>query len=81
MLFRTSQSKLCSGNNKLYLRQNEQNEIEQVDFLKFLSVFINEHLSWSKPVFLKVSHLAAKGGIHNLKGGKFVKGGIGEEFE
>ena len=31
--------------------------------------------------FSKVSHLAPQGGICKLKGGKIVKGGIGEECE
>ena len=43
-------------------------------------VFRNQ-ITFSKPVFLKVSHLAPQEGICNLKGGKIVKEGIGEECE
>ena len=35
----------------------------------------------SSPMFLKVIHWSPQGGICNLKGGKIVKEGIGEECE
>ena len=53
ILFKTVQSKLITKKQTLTLRQNE---IEQVKCIKFLSVYIQEHLSWSR----HINHLISK---------------------
>ena len=50
---RTVQSKLITKKQTLTLRQNE---IEQVKCIKFLGVYIQEHLSWSR----HINHLISK---------------------
>ena len=53
ILFKTVQSKLITKKQTLTLRQNE---IEQVKCIKFLGVYIQEHLSWSR----HINHLISK---------------------
>ena len=53
ILFRTAQSKLTTTKQALVLRQNK---IEQVECRKFLGVYIQEQLSWSK----HINHLISK---------------------
>ena len=52
-LFKTAQSKLTTKKQTLTLRQNK---IEQVKCIKFLGVYIQEHLSWSR----HINHLISK---------------------
>ena len=47
VLFRTAQSKLTTKKQALVLRQNK---IEQVECIKFLGVYIQEHLTWSRHI-------------------------------
>ena len=47
VLFSTVQSKLTTKKQALVLRQNK---IEQVEFIKFLGVYIQEHLTWSRHI-------------------------------
>ena len=53
ILFKTVQSKLITKKQTLTLRQNE---IEQVKCIKFLGVYMQEHLSWSR----HINHLISK---------------------
>ena len=53
VLFKTAQSKLTTKNQTLTLRQNK---IEQVECIKFLGVYIQEHLSWLR----HINHLIPK---------------------
>ena len=53
VLFRTAQSKLKTKKQDLVLRQNK---IEQVKCIKFLGVYIQEHLAWSR----RINHLISK---------------------
>ena len=53
VLFRTAQSKLTTKKQDLVLRQNK---IEQVEYIKFLGVYIQEHLTWSR----QINHLVFK---------------------
>ena len=53
VLFRTAQSKLTTKKQALVLRQNK---IEKVECIKFLGVYIQEHLSWSR----HINHLISK---------------------
>ena len=53
VLFNTAQSKLTTKKRTLTLRQNK---IEQVECIKFLGVYIQEHLSWSR----HINHLISK---------------------
>ena len=53
VLFRTAQSKLTTKKQDLVLRQNK---IEQVEYTKFLGVYIQEHLTWSR----QINHLIFK---------------------
>ena len=59
ILFKTVQSKLITKKQTLTLRQNE---IEQVKCIKFLGVYIQEHLSWSR----HTNHLISK--LHSVLG-------------
>ena len=45
VLFRTAQSKLTTKKQDLVLRQNK---IEQVESIKFLGVYLQKHLTWSR---------------------------------
>ena len=47
VLFRTAQSKLTTKKQTLVLRQNK---IEQVECIKFLGVYKQEHLTWSRHI-------------------------------
>ena len=47
VLFRTAQSKLTTKKQNLVFRQNK---IEQVKSIKFLGVYIQEHLTWSRHI-------------------------------
>ena len=53
VLFKIAQSKLTTKKQTLTLRQNN---IEQVECIKFLGVYIQEHLSWSR----HINHLISK---------------------
>ena len=53
VLFRTAQFKLTTKKQTLKLRQNE---IKQVECIKFLGVYIQEHLTWSR----HINHLISK---------------------
>ena len=53
VLFRTPISKLTTEKQALVLRQNK---IEQVECIKFLGVYIQEHLTWSR----HINHLISK---------------------
>ena len=53
ILFKTAQSKLTTKKQNLVLRQNK---IEQVECTKFLDVYIQEHLTWSR----HINHLISK---------------------
>ena len=53
VLFRSSNSRQFCSNFDLYLRHSK---VEQVSSIKFLGVYINEHLSWSK----HMNHLICK---------------------
>ena len=53
ILFRTAQSKLTTKKQDLVLRKNK---IEQVECIKFLGVYIQEHLTWSR----HINHLIPK---------------------
>ena len=53
VLFKTAQSKLTTKKQILTLRQNK---IEQVECIKYLGVYIQEHLSWSR----HINHLIFK---------------------
>ena len=54
VLFRTAQSKLTTKKQVLVLRQNK---IEQVERIKFLGVYIQEHLTWSRHINDLISKL------------------------
>ena len=47
VLFKTAQSKLTTKKQTLTLRQNK---IKQVECIKFLGVYIQENLSWSRHI-------------------------------
>ena len=53
ILFKTAQSKVTTKKQTLTLRQNK---LEQVECIKFLGVYIQEHLSWSR----HINHLISK---------------------
>ena len=53
VLFGTAQSKLTTKKQDLILRKNK---IEQVECIKFLGVYIQEHLTWSR----HINHLISK---------------------
>ena len=53
VLFRTTQTKLTTKKQDLVLRQNK---IQQLKCIKFLGVYIEEHLTWSR----HINHLISK---------------------
>ena len=59
VLFKTAKSKLTTKKQTLTLRQNK---IEQIKCIKFLGVYIQEHLSWSR----HINHLISK--LHSVLG-------------
>ena len=56
ILFSTAQSKLKTKKQTLTLRQNK---IEQIECIKFLGVYIQEHLSWSRHINQLISKLGS----------------------
>ena len=54
VLFRTAQSKLTTKKQYLVLRQNK---IKQVECIKFLGVYMQEHLTWSRLINQLISKL------------------------